>query len=304
MDKLDAMQSFIRVVECGSFSRTARETGTTQPTISKRIAFLEEVLGARLLVRTSRSMELTEVGAAYYERCLSILAEIETAEVEVNRLHNVMRGTLRVSAPDLLGNHFISPRLPGFLAQHPNLMLNLNLTNRQVDIIAEGFDVAVRVGSLKDSSLVAQKLASVRAVLVASPSYLNTHGLPQSPLELSSQNCLIYSHGASSIDWVFHDGQESPLRVTVSGNLATSNALVLKQAAIAGVGIAMLSTFMVEDEIAAGVLKPVSFDGYTCPAFPLFAVYPVHRFVPVKVRRWIEFLKQEFSQEPALHSPR
>jgi DNA-binding transcriptional LysR family regulator len=300
MDQLTSMRLFVRVVQTGSFTTAARESGISQSSVSKRLAALEAKLGTRLLSRTSRKFSLTEVGCDYYERCLLILMEVDEAEAVVTSMTGNPKGVLRVSAPVSFGQRHIIPRMPDFLRAYPNVKLDIMLMDRQVDLVAEGVDVAIRIGILDDSSLVARRLGDSPRLLVASKSYLDKRGRPNHPHELKNFDCLVYSPLGTGNIWHFqHQGKK--ITVQVNGTFQANNSDAVRQMALAGCGIMVLPKWMSDPYIQNGELEAILTD-YTPPGFPIQAVYPYNRYVPSKVRSFVSFLQQAFAGDPLLQS--
>lgn len=298
MDQIIAMRFFTRVVQTGSFSAVARESGISQSSVSKNLAALEAKLGARLLTRTSRKLNLTEVGCDYYERCLPILMEIDEAEATVRSMTINPAGVLRVNVPVSFGQRHVIPRMPEFMRAYPNIKIDIMLLDRQVDLVAEGVDVAIRIGILDDSSLIARRLGDSPRLLVASKSYLQKHGRPNHPDELKNFDCLVYSLLGTGNIWHFmHQGKK--ISVAVKGNFQANNSDAVRQMALAGGGIMALPKWMSHPYIENGELELLLTE-YTPQAFPIQAVYPQNRYVPSKVRSFVSFMQQSFASDPLL----
>lgn len=296
MDNLSAMAVFIEVVQAHSFSAAAARLGLSKSAVSKRISGLEDRLGARLLNRTTRRLSLTEVGAAYFERCGQILAEIEDAEAAVGRLQFEPRGTLRVNAATSFSLLHLARVIPDFLERYPDIRIDLTLNDRLIDVVEEGYDLALRIAQLPDSSLIARKIASTCMVVCGSPDYFRRHGVPRTPAELSAHNCLIYTNVATPDDWRFH-GADGPVSVRVSGNYRANNGDMLRAALLAGVGVGMSPTFLVGQDIQAGALQVV-LPGLVAKTQSIYAVYPHSRHLSAKVRGFVDFLVERFGAEP------
>jgi len=292
MDRLTAMQMFVRVVETGSFSAVAREMNSTQPTISKNIAELESWLGAKLLNRSTRSLRLTETGTDYYERCVSILQDVEDAEQTVGHLQTQPRGTVRVGTVVAFGCLHLVPRLARFFREFPEIKVDVRLSDRVVDLVEEGIDVAIRMGNLADSTLIAKKLCSSPFVTVASPNYLKINGIPKHPRELRDHNYLVYSDAGTRGETQFKD-QDEPFYVKVEGNLTTNNTEALRTALLAGIGISRTPRWLVGDAIEAGDLVPV-LQEYQPDSMNIYAVYPPGRHLPSRVRSFLDYIAGEF----------
>ena len=296
MDRLAGMEVFAAVVESGSFTEAADRLGLSKAAVSKQVSRLEERLGARLLNRTTRRLGLTEVGSAFYESCVRIVAEAEEAERAVSHLHAVPRGTLRVDAPVNFGMKYLAPLLPAFMQANPELRVDLTFTDRFVDLVEEGYDVAIRIADLPDSSLIARKLAQAGAVVCAAPDYWRKHGIPAHPSELTRHNCFGYSYLATRSEWRFR-GPDGPVSVKISGTLTANNGDVLRQAAVAGLGVVLLPVFIGCDDLRAGRLQPVLQD-FEPAARGIYAVYPHSRHVSAKVRAWVDYLVRAFDPPP------
>lgn len=298
MDQLGAMRAFIRVVQIGSFSAAARETNTSQATISKRVAALEAQLGVKLMMRTSRDHSLTEAGAEFYEKCVAILTELEEAESDARSRVASPRGLLRVTTAFPLGRLLIAPLLTDFLSRYPEIKLDLALSDSHVDLTREGFDIAIRAQKLQDSSLNARELFKNPMFLIASPSYLKQHGVPRTPEELVDHNCIVYSELSTQNSWHFtHENND--ISVQVNGNFQCDNGDTILTAAVAGVGFAVLPYWMIKSHLDAGELQVVMSD-FQPSTLPVNAVYPHSRYLPLKVRCFIDFLIEEFARSPLI----
>jgi len=297
MDRLVAMEMFVRIVETGNFSAVARQLGTTQPTISKQLTALEQRLQTRLLNRSTRSISLTEAGAAYYERCRRILDEVREAEGALGKLQSALSGTLHVNGSIALGQIFLTPLLLRFQRQYPELAIELSLSDRYIDLVEEGADLAVRIGRLADSNLVARRLGSTRRVVVATPAYLAAHGTPRRPEDLAQHSCLLYAYLSTGNEWSFN-GPDGEIRVRVQGNFKANNGDAIRQALLANVGVAMSPDWLIHDKLESGEVV-VLLPEFTPPPLDINAVYPSGRHVSTKVRTFIEFLQEEFRAIPA-----
>lgn len=296
MDRLDDMTAFVKVVECKSFTLAADRLGISKSVVSRRMSELENRLGVRLLNRTTRRLGLTEVGQAFYDRCVRILADVEEAEHAASKLHGAPRGTLKVNAPLSFGLQHLTPALTGFLECYPELRIDMDLNDRYVDLIEEGFDLAIRIGRLRDSSLIARRLAPSRQAVVASPAYFARHGRPASPEDLTAHNCLVYTNVPLAEQWQFRIDAEVR-SVRVGGTLRVNNGEVLRDAAIAGLGLAILPTFICGADIAAGRLD-VALQDCTVSQSAVHAVYPHSRHLSPKVRAFVDFLAARFGPVP------
>ena len=296
MDQLNDMATFASVVSEGSFSRAAQSLGLSKATISKRISRLEDRLGARLLNRTTRRLSLTEVGSAFHEHCSRLVAEAEEAEQTVTALTANPRGTLRVNVPMSFGRLHIARAIPQFLAQFPDLKVDITLDDAFVDLVHGGYDLAIRIADLPDSSLVARRLAPSRRVVCGSPGYLRRRGVPQTPDDLRNHECLSYRYLATTGSWPFKKGQRT-WSIPVNGSLSANNGDVLLAAAVAGTGLVLVPTFMVEQQLRSGALRPV-LAPYAESDFGIYAVYPHRRHVSAKVRAFVDYFAERFGPAP------
>jgi len=300
-DTLGEMSIFSKVVGAGSLSAAAKELGMSTAVVSRRLAALESRLGVRLINRTTRSLHLTDEGARYYDACSRLLAEIEEADAEVSAGRAEPRGALRVALPAAFGHLHVAPLVPRFAARYPNVQVALSLSDRNVNVIEEGFDLAIRIADLADSSLAARKLAPNRRVVCASPDYLKRNGTPRTPQELTGHNCLTTNDFTMTWDYKDPDGEAGTVRV--AGRYACDNWEVLREWAMAGLGIALKSTWDVRQQLEDGSLVPL-FPGYTFASdVAIYAVYPHRRFLPAKTRAFIEFLADSFGPEPYWDRP-
>ncbi len=295
-DSIQEMAVFARVVGAGSLSAAARELGLSPAMVSRRLAALESRLGVRLINRTTRSLHLTDDGATYYEACARVLSDIEEADATVSAGRVEPRGPLRVALPASFGHQHIAPLIPRFAERYPQIHLALSLSDRNVNLIEEGFDLAVRIAHLEDSSLTARRLAPNRRVVCASPDYLARHGTPRTPEELARHNCLTTSEFTMSWDYKAPDGKPGSVRVT--GRYACDNWEVLREWALARLGVSLKSTWGVrrqhEDGSLVSLLPGYSFD----TGVAIYAVYPHRRHLPAKTRAFIDFLASSFGPEP------
>lgn len=299
MDKLDAMQAFVKVVALGSFAEAGRALGLTRSAVSKAVMELEHVLGARLLDRTTRRVSATEAGRAYYERCVAILSAVEETEAEVSSLHDEPRGVLRVNAPMSFGMLYLGKAVADFMARYPAIKVELVLNDRFIDPLAEAVDVTVRIGALGDSSLIARKLAPVRRVLAASPDYLDKVGRPAEPDDLLTHRCLAYGQSSQVQRWeLLRRNDKGHERVVpISSVLCSNNGDVLRAAALAGQGVTKLPTFIVGPDIARGALEVVLSD-WTPTALDMVALYAPNPYLAAKTRAFIDHLVSCFGTKP------
>lgn len=288
------LEIFARVVTAGNMSAAGREMGLSPAVVSKRISHLEERLGARLFQRTTRQLTLTEAGQGFYDRVVNILAGIEEAEAYVTRRNAIPRGTLRVTVPTAFGRMHIAPYLGKFLEDYPDMRLDLELSDNFIDIVGEGFDAAIRIAELEDSSLVARKLAPSHRVICASPSYLQKFGKPESLADLAKFNCLT---AAAQEVWRLQ-GPDGPTSIRVHGNIRTNSTEVVRESVIAGLGIALRSTWDVGSELKSGKLQIVLPEYHESSRVAVYAVYPCRQFIPAKLRVFIDFLSALYGPEP------
>ena len=295
MAKLKQLESFVSVVARGSLTAAARAEGVAPAIMGRRLDALEERLGVKLLVRTTRRIALTHEGSAFLEDCQRLLADLANAEASVSAGGIKASGHLRITAPAGFGRRHVAPLVAKFREQHAEVTITLNLSDRVVDLAGEGFDCAVRVGDLPDSSLVSVRLADNRRLCVATPRYLQRHGAPQHPSELAKFDCLTLSSDASQTrGWAFRVGGEL-VHLKPGGPLDCSDGQVLHDWCLAGYGIAWRSTWEVETEIAAGRMVAV-LEEFAAPPNGIYAVFPQRKHLPLRVRLWIDFLKHHYSQ--------
>lgn len=296
LDNLTAMVSFARVVDEGSFSRAAGRLGISKSAVSKQIARLEDRLGTRLLNRSTRRLALTEAGTRLYERCQRIIAEAEAAEAEAGSMQTEPSGLLRVSTGVSFGQLHLARHLPALLERHPGLSIELVLNDRVVDLVEEGYDLALRIADLADSPLIARRLSPVRRVLAAAPSYLARHGAPTVPRDLTTHACLGYSYSAGGCEWVLH-GADGVQRHRFKPRVLANNGDSLVAMAAAGLGIVQMPTFILDRHLCRGDLAIVLPD-HEPPPLALYAVYPPGRPLAAKVRAFIDFAVATFTDRP------
>lgn len=298
LDRVTGMQIFVRVVTLGSLSAAARSLGISQTMATKHVGAIEERLGVKLLHRTTRRLTLTEAGRRYLESAERILAEVEEAEAQASAERVDVKGMLRVNAPLTFGFREVAPLMAEFSRLHPAIIIDLGLNDRFVDLIEEGWDVAVRIGRLQDSTMIARKIAPCRLVVCCSPTYLAKAGMPRSVSDLSRHNCMGYtlSRELGPDEWSFNpDGK---VKVSIKGNLRVNNGDALVAAAVAGQGIIYEPTFVVGDELRAGRLVALNLDHPPLELPGVFAVYPANRHPPAKVRAFVDYLVQRFGPNP------
>ena len=295
MDVMHSMTIFRRVVEAKSFSAVARESNMSQSTVSKHIAALENRLGAKLLNRSTRSLQLTEAGNEYYHHCIRILNDFQEAEASAGKGKIKPTGTLRISTSAAFGRTLIVPNLYEFFSSYPEINVDLIFDDDYADLVKQGIDLAIRIGPLQDSSLIAKKIGSSPRVVVASPEYLLKHGRPKKPADLSKHDCLYYTLIKSPDVWYFNSIQKGDESIKVSGRLKASSPDAICDATIEGMGISILSKWYVKKHINAGRLIAIMPD-YKPSTYDIHAVYPERRFVPQKVKRMIEFLTDKLDK--------
>jgi DNA-binding transcriptional LysR family regulator len=294
MDHFRQISTFVDVVARGSLSAAARAEGIAPAMIGRRLDALETRLGVKLLQRTTRRLALTDEGAAFLEDCQRILAELAEAESAVSAHSARASGHLLVSAPAGFGRQHVAPLLPSFLAEHRDLTVNLNLSDRIVDVIGEGVDVAIRIASLPDSNLVSVKLADNHRVVVAAPGYLKRHGTPRTLDDLTRHNCLAISSEGSQRGWTFRELGKT-ITFKVAGNMVCNDGTVLHDWALAGRGLAWRSMWEVGAEIADGRLVSV-LDEYAAPGSDIYAVFAQRRHLPLRIRAFVDFLRHAYAQ--------
>ncbi|MDH2927191.1 LysR family transcriptional regulator [Lonepinella koalarum] len=290
MDKLNAISVFCKVIETQSFTQTAQLENISVAMVSKLVAQLEEHLQTRLLHRTTRKISPTEAGLVYYQHCQPILTELNEADASISDLSSSLQGNLLVSVPMDFGLRFIAPNLAEFAKINPNLHIEIDFSDRRVDLMSEGYDLALRIGNLQDSSLVAKKLATTTMHFVASPDYLAKQGSPQTPTELQSHDCLLYKATGSQIYWEFTDDDGKVERIKMQSKLVSNNGLTLVEMAKAGLGIINQPYFLIEKELATGELVEV-LTHYKRQTVDLHAIYPHRRYLSAKVKAFINFLQ-------------
>ncbi|MCB1999432.1 MAG: LysR family transcriptional regulator [Rhodoferax sp.] len=296
MDRVFSLQLFIRVVETGSFSRAAEEFGITQPTVTKALAATEKRLGARLLHRSTRGVTPTEVGQRYYERCLIIARDIDEAENVAALLQSEMGGTMRISTSVAFGRRVMAPLVLRYMRLHPKVVVDLSFDDRYVDLVEQGVDVALRMGRLADSTLGARYLGKNPWLMVAAPAYLETRGVPRKASDLARHDCLIYSSVQGDARWSLTPPGGKEQSVPVKGQLRSNSLSAVLDAAIAGMGLAILPWYVAGPSVAAGRVRQVLTE-HGLPTQDLHAVFPSPKLVPAKVIEFIEWLAHEFDGE-------
>ncbi len=293
MVDLNEMVIFTKVVEARTFSGAARSLGLPKSTVSRKITQLEARLGARLLQRTTRSVSLTELGAAYYERCSRIVADAEEAELAISQCQENPRGVLRVSGPAEMGAT-IGEWVAEYLVRYPEVRIELDLSSRYVDLVEEGYDLAIRAGTLDDSTLVARRLGKSRLIVCATPDYLRQNGTPQAPQDLKEHPCLLFGQHGKRQTLQF-TGAANNVSVSISGRLVVNNMEVVRAAALEGVGVAVLPDSMCRDAMGEGRLIQLLEEWHMAEG-GVYAVYPSPRHLTPKVRTFIDFIGERFAE--------
>ena len=300
-NQLAEIACFVEVARRLSFARAAEQLEMHVSGVSRAVAALEARLGVRLLQRTTRQVGLTEAGRTHLRRCEALLAELADAESAASALGGALRGTLRVSIPSGFGLTHITPGIAEFAAAHPELNLDLHLSNRNVDLVEEGYDLAIRLGRLTDSRMVARRLGESRRMLVASPDYVRTHGAPKRPADLAAHACLVLDTTTAPSRWELRSGAARE-RLRMPARLRSNNALALLDACRAGAGITLLPQVIVAADVAAGRLQRL-LPRWNGDAQGVFAIYPGNRFIPAKVRRFVEFVEARLRAFDAANPP-
>ncbi|MCH7866190.1 MAG: LysR family transcriptional regulator [Myxococcales bacterium] len=297
MDTIAAIRVFVRVVEAGSFSGAARHLGLAPSSVSRQISELEDQLSATLFHRTTRKLSLTEAGHTYFERAERVLHEVDEAELAVAQLDGSPTGVLRITMPSGVGRFLLAETIPAFCARYPAVKFVLSMTDRLIDLVDTGFDLAIRVGQQRDSSLIARKIAESARIVCGSPAYLERAGEPTLPSELADHDCLTWREHPGSNLWRF-EGKDGRSEVRASGSLFAANADALVAAAVGGLGLVLLPDWNVGIELREGQLRPVLSSYRAVPATStIYAVYPRDRHRPPKVRAFIDFLVEHFSSQ-------
>jgi len=294
VDRFQALRVFSQVVEGGSFSSAAEKLGLSTTAASRHVAELEAHLQTRLLNRTTRRVSLTESGRALYERAVQILADLDEAEQEASRAAVVPRGTIKLTTSVNFGVRHVAPAIAAFLAKHPGVRFDVSLSDRIVDLVEEGFDLAVRIGARGSDNVVARKLGETRLVPCASPAYLKAHGAPRAPEDLADHDCFTYEYGTARGVWSFRDAVGTERSVRVGGSLHSNSGDLLAEVAAQGAGIVFEAAFIVGPEVRAGRLVPLLQDFVSAP-MPIYAVYPSRKHLSAKVRLFVEFLLERFA---------
>jgi len=301
-DTLALFRAFIRVVEAGSFTRVAQEQNSSQPTVSRQVAALEEHLGTRLFTRTTRKLTLTDDGRGFYERARLAIEAVSEAEDAVGRRRSRPSGALRLAMPVVFGRLRVIPHLKEFLTRYPEVSIDLVMNDANADLVEEGIDLAIRSGEIADSSLIARKIGVTRRVVVAAPSYLRGKALPKHPADLAAHDCLTFTGIPAGVRWQF-ESPEGPVSVEVKGRVRTRNSEGIREALLSGLGIGFAPIWHFTDEIESGRLR-ILLHGYEPKPESIHAAYPSRRFVPQKTRVMIDFLEQRFAIDPKVNPRR
>lgn len=297
MDRLEEMRTFVKLVERGSITAAAEHLGIAKSAVSRRLADLEGRLAVQLFRRTTRSLSLTDTGRSFYERCLRILADVEEAELAVSEQHGTLRGRLRVAVPLSFGLGHLGPAIDAFLDAHPEVEFDLDLNDRQVDLLTEGFDLAVRIAELRDSTLIARRLAPIRHLTCASPDYLARNGTPSRAAELADHACLVYANAPTPSVWEYLDPAGRSGRVAVKPRILANNGDCLRQAAEDGHGIVLGPSFILYQAIEGAKLTPILRD-HQWLSLNAYALYPSTRHLSQRVRAFVDFLADRFAGVP------
>lgn len=302
MDRFQSLAVFAKVVEQGSFARAAERLDLSTSAVSRHVADLESHLRARLLNRTTRRLSLTESGRAFHERALQLLADLEEAEAAVTAGALAPRGTLKLTCSITFGERHLAPAIADFGARHGELRFDVELSDRMVDLVEEGLDLAIRIGASASQALIARRIGETQVICCASPAYLRRHGAPATPADLAGHRCLGYSYLAARDLWRFRDtgGVEQPVRI--AGPVHANNGRFLAELAVAGTGIAFEPDFIVGDDIRAGRLVQL-LPEFAPPTSPIYAAYPSRRHLSAKVRAFVEFLAERFATDAPWRLP-
>ncbi|MEE9327259.1 MAG: LysR family transcriptional regulator [Cocleimonas sp.] len=293
MDKLKAMTLYCRIIETGQLSLAADELNLSKGAVSKQLAKLEESLGGRLLNRTTRRLTPTEVGTAFYQRAKLILESVEEAECIVTGLTAEPRGTLKINAPMSFGSQYLGELLAKYQQLYPQVNIDIDLHDRQIDVVEEGYDLVLRIASLEDSSLIARRLAPCEIVVCASPAYLEKHGMPETPDDLKKHQCLLYSYADSAKNWVLESDTKEKVHVQINGSFLANNGNLMCDAMIHGMGIALLPTFIVGDAIKSGKAT-VILNEWRQKSSDISLLYPSSKHLSAKVRAFVDLAVEHF----------
>ena len=297
MNRFENMDTFIRVVEAGSISGAADRLNVAKSAVSRRLKELEKHLGVELFHRTTRQMNLTDTGRAFYHQTVRILDDVLEAEIATSQAHGTLKGSLKIALPSTFGLMHMGPIINDFIKEHPQIEFDLDFNDREVDLIQEGFDLAIRIANLPDSSLIARRIAHVKTVICASPEYLQQMGTPQSPEDLIEHKCLVYSLQRDFEYWHLTDANGNEIKTKIYPYLKASTGEFLKEAAVDGQGIILVPTFIAYKEIERGSLIPLLKD-YSSPQINAYAIYPQTRHLSQRVRAFVDLLVKRFEGTP------
>jgi len=296
MDRLQGITAFVRVVETGSFARAADRLGVSVSAVSRHVADLESHLGVRLLNRTTRRLSLTESGRAFHERSVQLLADLEEAEEAAGAGARVPRGTLRMTCGTTFGTHYVADAVAAYAALHPQVRFDVDLSDRMIDLVEEGFDLALRIGTVASPALIVRRIGTTSLVCCASPAYLARHGTPRVPADLAHHRCLTYAYAPERDVWRFR-GPDGEHAVTVSGPARANNGEMLTALAVAGMGVHLEPDIVVAAHVRSGTLVRLLSE-YKPASMPIQAVYPSRRHLSAKVRSFIDFIAARFAEAP------
>ena len=297
MSRFENMETFVKVVDAGTISAAADKLNVAKSAVSRRLKELEAHLGVELFHRTTRKLNLTETGSAYYKQCVRILDDIVDTELATSQAHGTLKGGLKVALPSSFGLMHIGPAINEFIQIHPQVEFDLDFNDREVDLIQEGFDLAIRIANLPDSSLIARRIAPIHRVICASPEYLERKGTPQVPYDLAEHQCLVYTLLRDFETWLLTDAQGKSVKVKLNPYIKASAGEFLRDAAVLGQGITFLPSFIVYKEIESGTLLPL-FRDFSLPAIDAHVIYPRTRHLSQRVRTMVDFLVRKFEGIP------
>lgn len=297
MLKTEEIQAFIQIVDSGTITAAAEQLRVAKSAVSRRLSELEEQLGVELFHRSTRKLNLTDSGRLFYQRCVIILDEITEAEFSVSQSHKEISGQLKIAVPHSFGVMHLASAIVDFQKQHPAISFDIDLNDREVDLIQEGFDIAIRIGTLKDSSLIARKLAELSTVVCASPKYLHEHGEPIIVEELKQHHCITYSYLEHPDQWNFIDTENKMHKIKINKTMQVNNGEFMRDMAIAGLGVIRQPTFIAYADISSGKLVPI-LKNYLSTPLNLYAIYPPTRHLSQKVRLFIDFLVERYMGQP------
>jgi DNA-binding transcriptional LysR family regulator len=297
MNRFENMDTFIRVVEAGSISAAADRLGVAKSAVSRRLKELEKHLGVELFHRTTRQMNQTDTGRAFYHQAVRILDDVLEAEIATSQAHGTLKGSLKIALPSSFGLMHMGPVINDFLKEHPQIEFDLDFNDREVDLIQEGFDLAIRIANLPDSSLIARRFAPVKTVICASPDYLKQMGTPRSPDDLIEHQCLVYSLLRDFEYWYLTDARGNEIKTRIHPYLKASTGEFLRDAAVEGRGIILVPTFIAYKEIESGALVPL-LNEYSTSQINAYAIYPQTRHLSQRVRTFVDFLVKRFEGTP------